>query len=216
MDLKLNITCTLLVFLILMYIFLSIKKENYAKFLVSMDKKRKENIVKNIEVDDIHAINGYVLDIQKMIEQGLISNNKLKKGEIGCYLSHVHFINKALKENQPVLILEDDIKINNDILNKIENVLKIAPKDYEILHIGFSYHESFQENIKIERAKLVYGTHAYIINPKNITPEKVKKLFPIDKAIDMKLPTIFKSYIVWPRIIELDDNFSKFSITNIP
>jgi GR25 family glycosyltransferase involved in LPS biosynthesis len=198
------------------YIYLNSRAEMFNTFLVSMekDKDRRMNILKNIKVDDIYAVNGYNLDTNEMIKQGLIENKKLKKGEIGCYLSHVHFFKKALESDVPVLVIEDDIKINNDILQKIDTVLKKAPPDYEILHIGFSYHESFNVDYKVERAKLVYGTHGYIINPKNIDETKIAKLFPIKKPIDMTLPTIFKSYIVWPRIIELDTNFSNLSNTN--
>ena len=219
MNDKLFLTAICFLFLSFMfYLFLLNKAEMFSTFLVSMekDKDRRENILKNINVDDIYAVNGYTLDLDKLIKDGLVENKKLKKGEIGCYLSHVHYFNKALNsdKNIPILVIEDDIKINKDILNKIDIVLKKAPSDYEILHIGFSYHESFDINYKVERAKLVYGTHGYIINPKNINKQKVDKLFPIREPIDMTLPKIFKSYIVWPRIIELDTKYSNISNTN--
>jgi GR25 family glycosyltransferase involved in LPS biosynthesis len=217
MDNKLFLTAVCFLFISFMfYIYLMNRAEMFSTFLVSMDKDkdRRENILKNINIDDIYAVDGYTLDLEKLIEQGIVENKKLKKGEVGCYLSHVHYFKKALNSEIPVLVIEDDIKINKDILKKIDAVLKKAPKDYEILHIGFSYHESFDVNYKVERAKLVYGTHAYIINPKNIDENKVNNLFPLKEPIDMTLPKVFKSYIVWPRIVELDTKYSNISNTN--
>ena len=114
MDNKLFLTAVCFLFISFMfYIYLMNRAEMFSTFLVSMnkDKDRRENILKNINIDDIYAVDGYTLDLEKLIEQGIVENKKLKKGEIGCYLSHVHYFKKALNSEIPVLVIEDDIKI---------------------------------------------------------------------------------------------------------
>lgn len=48
----------------------------------------------------------------------------LSQGEIGCYASHLSIMKKIVDENyrHPVLVLEDDLRIDMDLLNCIEDI----------------------------------------------------------------------------------------------
>ena len=46
-----------------------------------------------------------------------------------------------------------------------------------------------------------------------MTKEKINKLFPIKKPYDIILPITFKTYIVIPKIVELNEKFGGISNT---
>lgn len=172
-------------------------------FVVSLEKDviRREKL--GINPDYIYAVNGQNLDIDKLKKDRIVVNNKLTKGEIGCYLSHIHMLKKALESNKPVLVIEDDAKIEIDTFQKIKE-LKDIPIDWDILSIGYNYYEQFYINT-FDKIKYLHGTHAYLVNNKNLTIEKINSLLPIDKPYDLILPTKLKTYIVKPKIIDLGE-----------
>ena len=137
-----------------------------------------------------------------------------------CFLSHVHLLNKSLKNDNLSLIIEDDIDITNQNLEQIQKIIDNAPDDFEILFIGHNYYEEHigkenynTLNYNYKHINLVHGTHCYVFNNKLITDEKIQKLFPMDLPLDLKLPLVFKCYVVTPKIIELNKTFSGFSNT---
>lgn len=173
-------------------------------FVVSLEKDYKRREKLGIIPDYIYAVNGHELDIDEMKKDGIINiNNKMTKGEIGCYLSHIHMLKKALESKKQVLILEDDANIEVDTFQKIK-ALKDIPEDWDILSIGYNYFEEFSIN-SFNKIKYLHGTHAYLVNNKNITIEKINSLLPIDKPYDISLPIKLKTYIVKPKIIELGE-----------
>jgi len=173
-------------------------------FVVSLEKDYKRREKLGIIPDYIYAVNGHELDIDEMKKNGIINiNNKMTKGEIGCYLSHIHMLKKALESKKQVLILEDDANIEVDTFQKIK-ALKDIPEDWDILSIGYNYFEEFSIN-SFNKIKYLHGTHAYLVNNKNITIEKINSLLPIDKPYDISLPIKLKTYIVKPKIIELGE-----------
>ena len=175
----------------------------YDIFVVSLEKDYKRREKLGIIPDYIYAVNGHNLDIDQLKKDGIINiNNKMTKGEIGCYLSHIHMLKKTLETNKQVLIIEDDAKIEADTFQKIKE-LKDIPEDWDILSIGYNYYEHFSIN-SFDKIKYLHGTHAYLVN-KNITMEKINSLLPIDKPYDISLPIKLKTYIVKPKIIEIGE-----------
>jgi len=196
----------IIILIIVLYFFT--KRKNIDVYLVSLDKdvERRNNILSKINVDYIYAVDGRKLNLDSL----QIENKNLKKGEIGCYMSHVHLLYKSLESSKNnILVLEDDVEISKNTFSKIQNAIKNAPKDFEILFLGYNYHE----NHDYESVSNVYGAHGYIINNKNITKEKIDRLFPIMYPLDIALPKFFKSYIVKPKIIELNNTFKNTSNT---
>ena len=210
--------------LIFILIFVKYQEEYEYDFkicLVSLDKdiKRRDNILKNITPDYIYSVDGKKLDKEKLKKDNIITDKtKLKNGEIGCFLSHIYFLNKCLEINKLILVIEDDIDIFDYKLIEIQNIIKEAPKDFEILFIGHNYYEKenyskdYIEDYDYNKIKLVYGTHCYVINNKLLTLEKINNFYPFSKPIDVTFPKVFKCYNVTPKIIFLNSE-AKYSNT---
>ena len=180
-------------------------------YLISMekDKERRDAITAIIKPDIIYAVDGSELDLETLKNDNIIdSDSNLKKGEIGCYLSHYNLLKKASNNDKPVLILEDDAEIKLDTLEKIYKAIKEAPLDYDLLFLSYNYYENYDYT----KINIIYGTQCYIVNNK-ISKDKIEKLLPIKKPFDLVVSSIFNSYIVEPKILELNSNFSEHSNT---
>jgi hypothetical protein len=194
---------------LILILYMIFSKDNYTLdsiFLISLkkDEERRNNVLSNIDVNYIYSYNGEKINRENLIRDGLLDNNverELTKGELGCYFSHLHIITKAVRHKKVLLILEDDIYINEEKLKEIKKVLKEAPKDFQILSLGYNYYENYD----YERIGVLYGLQCYIVNGKNININEIKKLFPIKVPIDFAIPKVFKTYIVEPKICELKD-----------
>jgi GR25 family glycosyltransferase involved in LPS biosynthesis len=127
---------SLILIVILIIIFFKNKEDyDFKVYLISLDKdiKRRNNILKDIRVDDIYSVDGSKLDKNKLKEDNILSEKaNIKTGEIGCYLSHVYFLKKCLKNNKISLIMEDDIDIPKYKLNEIQNIINKAPKNFQL------------------------------------------------------------------------------------
>lgn len=107
----------------------------------------------------------YFEHMRPRIESG---RRLLLPGELGCALSHLEIYKKVVESQHPALILEDDIKINNNNMNAVKDVIEtIQNPDY----INFAqYRHSFKKH---ELTKGIYvadtssgfwGTAAYYIS----------------------------------------------------
>ncbi|MCB9973149.1 MAG: glycosyltransferase family 25 protein [Rhodospirillales bacterium] len=63
------------------------------------------------------------------------SFSNLKKGEIGCFASHILLLKKAAQNDKPILILEDDLKFTSHVL-ELNAVLSEAPCDWDIIRLS--------------------------------------------------------------------------------
>ena len=180
-------------------------------YLVSLekDKERRESL--NIIPDYTYAVDGSKLDIDKLKSENILTKDcTLSKGEIGCFLSHIHLLNKVVDTGKYTLILEDDAKVPEDLIEKIIKTIKTAPGDFDILFLGYNYYEEYTT---FKQINYLHGAQAYLINPKNMNKEKINKLLPISKPYDLILPIFFKTYIVIPKIVELHEKFGGISNT---
>ena len=62
-------------------------------------------------------------------------------GEIGCYLSHVELWKKCVELNEPIAVIEDDMKFTEKIRKAVKKSLTNIPKDagFCFLNIPSSY-----------------------------------------------------------------------------
>lgn len=79
---------------------------------------------------------------------------KIRKGEIGCYLSHLtllqHLQGRKVSASAGHLILEDDIKIHPEFFTKASQALREVPSDWDILTFGLP--------------EKPYGKKTYVVN----------------------------------------------------
>jgi glycosyl transferase, family 25 len=148
----------------------------------------------------IEAFDGKLLNTDDLIKKGIIkidpSYKPLRRGEIGCYLSHIKCWDLFLKTNKPFgLILEDDIVFTEDFRSRFYDIFDhIKDMPWDIIQLGrrclpgwfkkkcfegtFIYEDAFYPSI------VGYGAFAYIIKPSAIN-KLLKTTFPIFKPIDV-------------------------------
>jgi GR25 family glycosyltransferase involved in LPS biosynthesis/mannosyltransferase OCH1-like enzyme len=127
------------------------QKINYPVFYINMDKStdRKiyiENMLNKFATTfyRVKGFNGYkITDKNKGEIEGIKFINyypELNKSEIGCTISHILAIKQAYDSNNNIAIIcEDDVQL--DIYNlcpKLEKIIEIAPKDWEIIQLCIS------------------------------------------------------------------------------
>jgi len=184
----------------MIYKFMIVYKKNELRYNNFLNNKKKiPELILFEAKDSINQLNEsininskYNLLTQTYIDKN-IKNNLL--GKIGCNISHLSLLNSILQNNvikndDWVLILEDDIEINNYNEEKLINVCFLCN------NIGSNYiklilnkdsidnqlnEKKYYENIY--KLYPQYGTTAFLIK-KSIIKEIVK-LYPIDDNIDI-------------------------------
>ena len=89
----------------------------------------------------------------------------LTPGATGCALSHLNVCNKIIhemKDDEYALILEDDVTLADDLLNKINDVMKQIPS-FDMLYVGYSGKNDsvIIENTIYGKPSRVYGLYGY-------------------------------------------------------
>jgi GR25 family glycosyltransferase involved in LPS biosynthesis len=238
-----------IILLIICLLFISYKKrEGFDnQFVIYVITLKNEDRIINIKVQQekidvpIHifdAVNGNNIDLKKVDnlkpDNNFIKNEKQKKKEIGCYLSHLN-IYKMCKKSGYTIVFEDDFSIDVDnLIDRINNSIDKLNKaniDFDIMYLGnHPWNESHGNNIiddlyKVGNNEGLGGTHSYVINNKNI--DKIIQEFSIiDRQIDMNIQhlanegkiNVIKTYpyyvttIESPSTIATGENFSNYII----
>jgi glycosyl transferase, family 25 len=114
-------------------------------------------------------------------------------GAIGCSLSHISLWEKISASEagseDSFLILEDDVRPNQNTKEKMDEILKNLPKNWDIVFLGYMFPMLYENNdekagenlYKIK--SILFGTHAYLINKKG-AKKLLKMAFPITDQID--------------------------------
>ena len=182
---------------------------------------RNENIVKSLEYlklfdmcERVDAVDGKKLK-KENISPSLISSegiidayNKdmrvyepLTQGGIGCALSHKRVYQKIIDDKiNRCLILEDDAKFDIDFSDKLKQIEKNVPQDFDILFLG--YHVSYirkEENDYYFVPNKTYGLFGYIVSQEGA--KKLLEIFPLTYQIDTEISNNmgkFKAYCITP------------------
>ena len=175
------------------------------------DVERKEIIIKQLENNNLNyeiteAVNGSELDLEKLKKENMIkiTEGELKKGQYGCYLSHINIWKKFLETDKKYcLVLEDDALLCDNFNKKINHMiwelnnldLNISKNNVDMIYLipetscipffGKEPCNKFAEHPNIKNISkpvhLGYGMYGYIITRKGA--ENLLKL-----AIPMTLP----------------------------
>lgn len=181
--------------------------------------KRKEYVKKimrdmKISVDIFDAILGKDLDKNVLIKNKILkSDSTLKTNEIACALSHISVIKRFYdsSEKDTLFVFEDDIELNKDYYDKIANVMKTVPDDWEYIQFGHCWNNCLTMK-KVEGTDYLYISsnplcgHSYALNKKG-----AKKILddvneqglgndPMDVVIVKLMNKGLKLYTVYPRV----------------
>ena len=156
---KLILTLFIIILLVIKY---CLKKDKYEKFnvlnnsneliyktyVINLDRSEdrlefvKDNARKaNLDITRFRGVEGNKLDLADLKRRNIITNEKLRVGEIGCALSHINLWKKiinddTISDDKLVLILEDDVIIPKDLNQKLKKLLPHSPEDWELLFLG--------------------------------------------------------------------------------
>jgi GR25 family glycosyltransferase involved in LPS biosynthesis len=162
-------------------------------------QKQQEKIQNTIEFVD--AVNGDLLndsniDPRIILHTPISQMTRIKKREIGCYLSHYRLYNTIVKDDNYTIVFEDDFDIRtNDLLQKcntILNTLKELNLDFDIIFLGnHDYNHNHGTLIKNDIYRLgrnegLHGTQGYIVNNNNIH-KLIEKMGNITDPIDNRI-----------------------------
>ncbi len=133
---------------------------------------------------------------------------QLTRGAIGCYLSHIRAWNQILKDGSNVgLIFEDDAQIPIGVQSSINEAMRNAPPDWDIMLMGVACHtcNGVRTRPGFLRVKKFWLLHCYLIKASAI--QKIFKsdaLFPIGQQIDSllsEMSDMLKIYAVTPGFV---------------
>jgi len=91
-----------------------------------------------------------------------------KQGFMGCWDSYRRLFNKIKEENiEYTLILEDDVEVVENFQERLNNVISELPDDWDLLYLGgWNVGDIVKYSDKLNHAKKVYTTHAFIVRQK--------------------------------------------------
>jgi len=199
-------------------------------YYINLDRRtdRNENVKKLIKrhglehmTERVSAVDGKKLNLdlipETIITKKGIENAKNKtmktgvpmtSGGIGCAISHKNIWDMINRNNiGAALILEDDIRMDNNFNDLIKKYSKLAPTSYDVLFLG--YHPGSIKHVDVSspdtfvRATRVYGTFGYIVSLKGA--KQLLKLFPIEDQIDTEIYRGFSNrgidaYVIRPEL----------------
>ena len=137
--------------------------------------KRKENITNSLRKNNIDLNNVIFFpafdanSLNSFFERSLYSKSMdrtFAKSELCCTLSHISAIKMAKSlQCKNVLILEDDIELCDDFLNRFELLEAQLPKSWQQIYLGAIIDNKItQISQNIYEVNKLDGTHAYILN----------------------------------------------------
>ena len=151
-----------------------------------------------LQYEVFNAVDGRKINYTKLQSLGFdvnhdwidpILNTPLTKGEVGCFLSHWEVWKKCIQMNEPVLILEDDARINDKFsFDQIEKDLKT----YNFLYLGWKEMEtSTPIDDLLSKPTYPYWLLAYVITPESakilVNDTIAKSIIPVDEYLPTKL-----------------------------
>lgn len=173
-------------------------KQQLAKYNLSRHTKRISAVdgslinMNNINYDIITEKGKH--DITTTDHKNKIQGITLTKGALGCALSHRSIWNDIINNNvSEALILEDDITLVDDFINKLNTIQSDANTyNYDVLFLGYhpatlKYVKKNSESTLLQSSK-IYGLFGYIVT--NAGASKLLQAFPITYQIDTEINKI--------------------------
>jgi len=158
----------------------------------------------DLQAEFIDAIVGYNIDVDKMVSNNLINNKLeriLRRGEIGCYLSHIKSWDAFLKSNYKyALILEDDAVFIDDFKNKFTELLDEIDFPFDIIYLNDNCEHHFGDKCLYGTRKtknlfkpgtVGYGLYGYLLSREGAN-KLMDIALPIEVPIDDKTMNMYE------------------------
>ncbi len=124
-------------------------------------------------LEELKSQNIYNVDLAKKHHR---YGKPMQPGAVGCAWSHAQVYQDVMKYNyQKVLILEDDIVINKNTAHLFAEILKVLPKNWELLYFGFAGAEKIPADVVFK--KIFYHSIRFF-NGLKFTHRTISNLYP--------------------------------------
>ncbi len=187
---------------------------NIKTYVINLEaSKYRLNLMKsqcdreNITFTRWNAINGHHLDYKNLKSLIVHPKIKLRKGIIGCSLSHINLWKHCSRQDDEIfLVLEDDCIIPNNFKNKLQSYIGQLPADWDIFYLGASniYGTKYSKKLLIPTLFIKNyncGTYAMLIK-KKVLADLLSDCLPLKVPIDVFIRgKRKKTYIAYPPII---------------
>ena len=182
-----------------------------------------------INIEKVDAVIGVDTNMDELVKNKILSpeyveNSNRRKGQIGCYLSHLKIYNMINDNNKNIgysIIFEDDFEVRtNNFVNIINNALDVLKnEDFDLLFLqnnsdicdGGKHEKNhgvlLNDNVYFfNKKQLLYGTMAILVNNKNIK-KILKNLEMINEPIDKRFENLaindkLKIMLLYPDIVD--------------
>ncbi len=178
-----------------------------------LDNIKKQEETAGIQIDIFDAVVGANLDIPQLQKDGLIKSpwdtymynkepdkekkKKVRNGEIGCYMSHLHLLDEISKDNFDgwTVIFEDDLLLNSNFKSELQKIIDTINPDFDIIYLGNTHQHDCNKGVyknNLCYPDVPYGTQAYMVNKRS--SKKIHELLTyIDDPIDVKYSNLMKN-----------------------
>ena len=158
-------------------------------FLISLTKKRSNRVAEFMDhlphdwnmgkISVFDAIDGDNEELPLWWPKNM-------KGSYGCLKSHLSILNSIVSQNLlNTLIMEDDAIFCDNFIQRLEDVCRDLPDDWEQLYLGGQHLAKFKViNKYLVRGENINRTHCYIIRNKHTAQKMINYL--IDKDFWIK------------------------------
>lgn len=145
-------------------------------------------------------------------EDGSIAS-ELRIGEVGCYASHLQVLLRIAYSHRPALVLEDDLRIQEDFPEILEAVESL-PAGWDIIRLSNNLKRGYlpvsalsQRYQTVKFHRVPPSTGAYLITPKGahkFLAWKGARRLPIDQDLRRVWDCRLATYGIYPQPIQPD------------
>ena len=173
----------------------------------------------NIAFNRIAGVNGSRLQYDQLYKKKIIKHYNLKKGALGCSLSHISIWKRIIRSKyNNHLVIEDDVILTSNLLQKFKIIQQQIPTNYDIVYFGGSniHGTKYSKNLITPIMNNKYGSTTntgmigMLINKKCV-PLLLKYSNPLFTDIDQHIKLLFPKlniYYIMDPLIHHDNNIS--------
>lgn len=139
-------------------------------------KQQLEKSLRIIPFSRFDAIDGKHVKWDRKLQCLFAPNDyRMRRGIVGCALSHIKILQDCVKHNNTVIVLEDDVKLVDDFESHVLKLLeKMKKTEWDLIYLGHTLRPGvkqplesgcFKRNTRDSIRYSLGGTGGYMINP---------------------------------------------------
>lgn len=176
---------------------ISIRPFRYQNFLTRMGHW-------STRVEKVNGVNGHHLNMQHLKREGELRHIGMKRGRVGCFMSHRKIWDKIIKDKTQIsFIMEDDVNLvhsaaNSDRLREVFGKLYEKRADWDIAYLCHHHRGTqFQSDVGPDFAKVStwHVLYGYAITLKGAEILSKHSRF-INDAVDVHIGNLTKRSLI--------------------